>query len=63
MLLGFVVCAALMAWALYLQYVMELEPCPLCVFQRVAVIATGVVFLVGRAFTTRGAAARRSTPY
>jgi len=44
--IGFLVCAALMAWALYLQYVMELEPCPLCVFQRVAVIATGVVFLV-----------------
>ena len=44
--LGFFVCAALMAWALYLQYYMDLEPCPLCVFQRVAVIATGVVFLV-----------------
>ena len=44
--LGFVVCAALMAWALYLQYGLELEPCPLCVFQRVALIATGVVFLV-----------------
>jgi len=43
---GFLVCAGLIAWALYLQYVMELEPCPLCVFQRVAVIATGVVFLV-----------------
>jgi disulfide bond formation protein DsbB len=45
-LLGFVVCAALMAWALYLQYVKGLEPCPLCMFQRVAVVATGVVFLV-----------------
>ena len=44
--LGFLVCAALMAFALYLQYAMDLEPCPLCVFQRVAVIATGVVFLV-----------------
>lgn len=44
--LGFFVCAGLMAWALYLQYFMDLEPCPLCVFQRVAVIATGVVFLV-----------------
>ena len=44
--LGFLVCAGLMAWAYYLQYVMELEPCPLCVFQRVAVIATGIVFLV-----------------
>jgi protein dithiol:quinone oxidoreductase len=44
--LGFLVCAALMAFALYLQYAKDLEPCPLCVFQRVAVIATGVVFLV-----------------
>jgi disulfide bond formation protein DsbB len=45
-LLGFLVCAGLMAWALYLQYILELEPCPLCVFQRIAVIATGVVFLI-----------------
>jgi protein dithiol:quinone oxidoreductase len=44
--LGFLVCAALMAFALYLQYGLDLEPCPLCVFQRVAMIATGVVFLV-----------------
>ena len=44
--LGFLVCAALMGFALYLQYVMQLEPCPLCVFQRIAMIATGVVFLV-----------------
>lgn len=44
--LGFLVCAALMGWALYLQYGLDLEPCPLCVFQRVCVIATGVVFLV-----------------
>ena len=45
-LLGFLVCAALMAWALWLQYGLELEPCPLCMFQRVAVIAIGIVFLV-----------------
>lgn len=45
-LLGFVVCTGLMAWALYLQYGLELEPCPLCIFQRIAVIATGLVFLV-----------------
>ena len=61
MLLGFLVCAALMAWALWLQYGMGLEPCPLCVFQRVAVIAIGVVFLVA-AIHNPGAAARRSTP-
>jgi disulfide bond formation protein DsbB len=44
--LGFLVCAGLMAWALWLQYGLQLEPCPLCVFQRIAVIAIGLVFLV-----------------
>jgi disulfide bond formation protein DsbB len=46
-LLGFLVCAALIGWALWLQYGEGLEPCPLCMFQRVAVIAVGVVFLFG----------------
>ncbi len=40
------VCASLMGFALYVQYGLGLEPCPLCVFQRVAVICTGVVFLL-----------------
>jgi protein dithiol:quinone oxidoreductase len=44
-LVGFLVCAGLMGWALWLQYGLGLDPCPLCVFQRVCVIATGVVFL------------------
>ncbi len=35
----------MMAFALYAQYGMGLDPCPLCVFQRVAVIALGAVFL------------------
>lgn len=46
-LFGFVVCAALMGYALYLQYVAMLEPCPMCWFQRVALVLLGVVFLVG----------------
>ena len=46
-LLGFLVCAALMAWALWLQYGEGLEPCPLCMFQRVAVSVVGIVFLIG----------------
>ena len=45
-LLGFLVCAALMAWALWLQYGQGIEPCPLCMFQRVCVSAVGIVFLV-----------------
>ena len=43
---GFLVCAGLMGFALFAQYVLLLEPCPLCVFQRVAVISIGIVFLV-----------------
>ena len=45
-LLGAAVCAGLMAWALWLQYGLGLDPCPLCSLQRMAVIAIGVVFLV-----------------
>jgi protein dithiol:quinone oxidoreductase len=45
-LLGFLVCAALMGWALWLQFGLELEPCPLCMFQRVALCLAGLVFLV-----------------
>lgn len=45
-LAGFLFCAALIGYALYAQYVLELEPCPLCIFQRIAVIAVGVVFLI-----------------
>jgi disulfide bond formation protein DsbB len=44
--LGFAVCAGLMAYALYLQYVVGLDPCPLCIFQRVCVIGMGIVFLI-----------------
>lgn len=44
---GFLVCAALMAAALYFQYGMQLEPCPLCVFQRIFVITTGLILLAG----------------
>lgn len=46
-LLGALVCTGLMSFALYAQYGLQLEPCPLCVLQRVAVIACGVVLLLG----------------
>lgn len=45
-LLGFLACVALMAYALYSEHILGLEPCPLCIFQRVAVIAVGVLFLI-----------------
>src|SRR5712671_5841646 len=43
--LGFLACCGLMAYALYAQYVLLLDPCPLCLFQRFAVIGLGLVFL------------------
>src|SRR5438552_14478277 len=48
-LLGAAVCAALMGWALWLQYGLGLDPCPLCSLQRMCVIAIGVVFLIAAA--------------
>jgi disulfide bond formation protein DsbB len=45
-ILGLVVCAGMMAFALYSQHVLGLEPCPLCIFQRVAVVGLGLVFLM-----------------
>lgn len=35
-----------MAFALYLEHVQGLEPCPLCVFQRVGLIALGIFSLI-----------------
>jgi protein dithiol:quinone oxidoreductase len=45
-LFGFLACACLLAYAYYAQYVMHLEPCPLCIFQRIGVFVLAVVFLV-----------------
>ena len=45
-LTGFITCTALIAIALYFQHVEGLDPCPLCIFQRVAFITMGAVFLI-----------------
>ena len=39
-------CASLVGFALYNQYVDYLDPCPLCIFQRVIFIAMGAVALL-----------------
>ena len=44
--IGFLFCCALMTYAFYAQYVLNLEPCPLCIFQRLAVIVMGIIFLL-----------------
>ena len=48
-LIGALTCAALLGYALFVQYGLALEPCPLCILQRVAVIAAGVFFLAALA--------------
>lgn len=44
--LGFLACAGLIAFALYLQYYEYQNPCPLCILQRVAFMALAAIFLV-----------------
>ncbi len=44
--LAFIGCALMMAAALYLEHVVGLAPCPLCIVQRICVIGFGLVCLV-----------------
>jgi disulfide bond formation protein DsbB len=55
---GFGLVVALMCYALYAQHVLLLDPCPLCILQRIAMIALGVVFAVAALHAPRGAGAR-----
>lgn len=43
----------MMGFALYAQYVLLLDPCPLCIMQRVAVIALGIVFACAAIYPAR----------
>ena len=43
--LGFIGCVFLLAMGAYFQFVDGLEPCPLCISQRIAILLTGIVFL------------------
>ncbi len=53
-LVGSVFCIAMLAFALVLQYGFGLEPCPLCTFQRVAVLAALVPLVIGALHNPRG---------
>ncbi|MGW8370244.1 MAG: disulfide bond formation protein B [Gammaproteobacteria bacterium] len=44
--IGALFCAGCMGYALFAQHVLGLEPCPLCILQRVAMIALGLAFFV-----------------
>jgi len=51
---GFIACVALLGYAYYTQYELGLEPCPLCIFQRIGIAALGVVFLIAGLHSPRG---------
>jgi disulfide bond formation protein DsbB len=44
--IGVLVCIGLLAFALYLQYVEQQEPCPMCILQRIAFFAMMAVFVI-----------------
>jgi protein dithiol:quinone oxidoreductase len=56
--LGLLACVGLMGYALYAQYVLGLAPCPLCIFQRIATILTGILFLIATLHNPRTTGAR-----
>ena len=45
-LAAFLVCLGMMAFALYAEHKLFMDPCPLCVFQRISVIGIGIAFLL-----------------
>ena len=48
----------MMAYALYAEHVLYLEPCPLCVFQRMATIGLGIAFLLAALHNPSGTGGR-----
>ena len=58
-LAGFAACAAMLAYALYVERVLGLQPCPLCMFQRVGVALLAVVFLLSAVHDPHGSGGAR----
>lgn len=46
-LCGFLAAAGALLFAYYLEYVHGLKPCPLCVFQRIAMAGVGLFYIIG----------------
>jgi disulfide bond formation protein DsbB len=58
MLFGFAACAAMLAYAVFAQYGQLYEPCPLCIFQRVAMAAVGLLGLAAALHNPKGRGGR-----
>ena len=57
-LLGLLCCAGLLGYAWYAQGVLGVDPCPLCIFQRIGVAACGLVFMLAWLHAPKGWGAR-----
>ena len=53
-LMGFLLCATMLGTAAYFQIVDHLEPCPLCILQRVFTLFVGVVMLLAVLHNPKG---------
>ena len=47
------VCVGLLSFGMYLQHVVGLEPCPMCVVQRYAMVLMGLIALLGSFVSSR----------
>ncbi|CAA9395812.1 MAG: Periplasmic thiol:disulfide oxidoreductase DsbB, required for DsbA reoxidation [uncultured Ramlibacter sp.] len=54
LVLVFAACVGMLAFALYLQHGVGLDPCPMCIVQRYALILVGLAAGVGAALRSRG---------
>ena len=55
-LVGFLICAGLLGFALYTELEWGLIPCPLCIFQRIGFLVMALFFLLGAIHAPRGGA-------
>ena len=59
-LAGLFACVAMMGYAFYAERVLGLEPCPLCMFQRLGVVILGAVFLLAALHNPQGTGGARA---
>ena len=50
-----IACLAMLSFGMYLQHVVGLEPCPMCIVQRYVMVLIGLVSLLGTVFSGRTA--------
>ncbi len=51
---GAALCFAMLGFGYYLQFVQGLEPCVLCIFQRLAILGLGIAFALAAFHNPRG---------